>query len=62
MREMGSITLQEALELVYLYAERGSPKFDRAAMRWLARYMEEDEPTLERFAKVVASLAARRAI
>lgn len=62
MREMSSITLQEALELVYLYAERGSPKFDRAAMRWLARYMEEDEPTLERFAKVVASLAARRAI
>ncbi len=59
MRGMGAVTLQEAHELLVLYAERGSPKYDRAAMRWLARYLEESEPTLERFAKVVASIAAR---
>lgn len=59
MREMGAVTLQEAHDLLVLYAERGSPKYDKAAMRWLTRYLEESEPTLERFAKVVASLAAR---
>lgn len=59
MRGMGAVTLQEAHDLLVLYAERGSPKNDRAAMRWLARYLEESEPTLERFAKVVASIAAR---
>jgi hypothetical protein len=57
MREMGSVTLAEANQLVHLYAERGSPKFEKAALRWLARYLEEAEPSLERFAATVASLA-----
>ena len=59
MRGMGAVTLQEALELVHLYSERGSPKYDAAAMKWLRRYLDASDPTLERFAKVVASLAAR---
>jgi hypothetical protein len=52
-------TLDEALALVHLYAERGSPKYERAALRWLERYLFETEPSLERFAKVVAELARR---
>ena len=27
--------------LVHLYAERGSPKYEKAAMRWLERYLTE---------------------
>ena len=44
---------------VALYAERGSPKYERAAMRWLERYLTESEPRLQHFAEVVAGLAAR---
>lgn len=58
-REMPELSLEDALQLVHLYAERGSPKFERAAMRWLARYLSESSPRLGHFAKVAASLAER---
>jgi hypothetical protein len=32
------VSLKEALELVVLYAHEDSPKFEQAAVRWLARY------------------------
>jgi hypothetical protein len=57
-REM-QLGLQDALRLVHLYAERGSPKFERAAMRWLERYLAEGSPTLGQFARVTAELARR---
>jgi hypothetical protein len=56
-REMGELSLAEANQLVHLYADRGSPKFEKAALRWLERYLTEGEPSLERFAATVASLA-----
>ena len=56
-RELPNLPLEDALQLVHLYAERGSPKFEPAAMRWLERYLSEGAPSLKRFAKVVASLA-----
>ena len=31
----------DALPLVPLYTERRSPKYEKAAMRWLARYLAE---------------------
>jgi hypothetical protein len=31
--------LEDALQLVHLYAERGSPKYEKAALRWLERYV-----------------------
>jgi hypothetical protein len=35
----------------------GSPKYERAVMRWLERYLTEGEPRLQHFAEVVGSLA-----
>ena len=35
-----------ALQLVHLYAERGSPQFEPAARRWLVRYLTEGTPSL----------------
>jgi hypothetical protein len=36
-RELPKLPLEDALQLVHLYAERGSPKYEKAALRWLAR-------------------------
>ena len=58
-RELPDLPLEDALQLVHLYAERGSPKYERAAMRWLERYLTEGTPRLHHFAEVVASLAGR---
>ena len=48
-----------ALRLVHLYADRRSPKFERAALRWLERYLAESSPRLQNVAEVTASLARR---
>jgi hypothetical protein len=61
-RELPNLSLEDALQLVYLYAERGSPKFEKAAMRWLRRYLDDSEPRLRNFAKVVTSLAAKEPV
>ena len=36
-RELGYLSLIDALSLVVGYARAGSPKFEPAAVRWLAR-------------------------
>jgi hypothetical protein len=38
--ELPDLSLSDALQLVHLYADRGSPKYERAALRWLVRYPE----------------------
>ena len=58
-RELPHLPLQDLLQLVHLYAERGSPKYERAALRWLARYLDEHSPTLGQFESVTRDLAAR---
>jgi hypothetical protein len=50
--ELPHLSLEDALQLVHLYAERGSPKYERAALRWLERYLAEGEPRLRHFADV----------
>jgi len=50
------------LELVRIispggYGEQGSPKYEKAAMRWLERYLVEGSPRLQHFAEITASLA-----
>jgi hypothetical protein len=57
-REFPNLPLEDALQLVHLYAEHGSPKFEPAARRWLVRYLYEGTPSLRDIAKVTASLAA----
>jgi hypothetical protein len=58
-RELPNLRLDDALQLVDLYAERGSPKYEKAAMRWLERYITEDEPRLRHFAEIATRLAQR---
>lgn len=33
-RELPNLALEDALQLVHLYAERGLPKYPAAALRW----------------------------
>jgi hypothetical protein len=40
-REVGNLTLEEALRLLFLYAEKDPTKYERAAVRWLVRYLAE---------------------
>jgi hypothetical protein len=56
-RELPNLPLEDALQLVRLYAECGSSKYERAAMRWLERYLDESSPRLQHFAQITASLA-----
>ena len=58
-RELPNLPLEDALQLVHLYAERRSPKFERAALRWLERYLAEHSPSLHQFARVTADLQQR---
>ena len=56
-RELPKLSLEDAVQLVHLYAEQGSPKYEKAALRWLGRYLDEGAPTLHQFAEVVRTLA-----
>jgi hypothetical protein len=56
-RELPNLALVDALQLVHLYAERGSPRFEPAARRWLVRYLTEGTPSLKDVAKVTARFA-----
>ena len=59
-RELPNLSLEDALQLVHLYAERESPKFEPAARRWLVRYLTEGSPGLLDIAQVMANLATLR--
>lgn len=45
-REGGRLPLHDSVALVALYARLDDAKFERAAVRWLARYALERRPTL----------------
>ena len=40
-REMGRLSLEQALQLVVLYAEQDDPRAERAMVRWLGRLFLE---------------------
>jgi hypothetical protein len=42
-RELGTLSLMDALSLVVLYARTGSPKFEAAGVRWLVRLALEGQ-------------------
>ena len=63
-RELPDLPLEDALQLVHLYFERGSPKAEPAARRWLVRYLSEGTPSLResrRSRRVLLSTRSRRA-
>lgn len=59
--EVAFVPIAQARQLVELYAEKGDPKYERAALKYLRRYMDEalPEPTLADIAQVAAVLAER---
>jgi hypothetical protein len=57
-REIGQLSLIDALALVSCYARTGSPKFDRAAVRWLTRLADERDPSLRDVRLAAAALEA----
>jgi hypothetical protein len=58
-RVLPNLPLEDLLQLVHLYAERGSPKYEKAALRWLERYLIEGSPRLRHFAEITQELARR---
>jgi hypothetical protein len=53
------LPLDFALALVHLYADKRSPKFEPAALRYLERYISEAKPSLSDVAGTAALLAER---
>ena len=60
--EVAFVALAQARSLVELYAEKGDPKYERAALKYLARYLAEGEPSLADVAAMSALLAERSLI
>jgi hypothetical protein len=58
-RELPNLPLEDALLLVRLYAENESPKYEKAALRWLERYLIDGSPSLRQFVDVATDLARR---
>ena len=58
-RELSNLPLEDALLLVRFYAEKESPKYEKAALRWLERYLAEGSPRLQHFAEIATDLARR---
>jgi hypothetical protein len=56
-REMGGLSLADALDLTLLMRETDRWRYERAAVRWLERFMEERKPTLAELALASAALA-----
>lgn len=59
-REMKGLPLAEALSLVALYAELGDKKFERAAVRWLARLAAERHLSLAEIQLAAVALVLLR--
>src|SRR6478735_7891727 len=57
-REVGNLTLEEALRLLFLYAEKEPIKYERAALRWLARYVRDGKAVSLLKAQLAASALA----
>ena len=59
-RAGGTLPHRYRLRHVYLHAEKESPKYEKAAMKFLRRYLDEKSPTLKNFATVVRELEQRQ--
>jgi hypothetical protein len=59
-REIGQLSPAEALSLCELLAARDPQKFERAARRWLQRFIDERSPSLPEIALASAALSDMR--
>lgn len=57
-RELGRLSLAEALELTILIATKEPHRLPKVAVRWLERYVPECEPALSEVALAVSALSA----
>jgi hypothetical protein len=58
-RELGQVTLAEALELTALVAQKDPPRHSRYAVRWLRRLLDEHERlTIEEATLAASALLA----
>jgi hypothetical protein len=59
-REMGGLSLADALLLCELLANVDLPRYERAALRWRQRFIDERLPPLSEVALAAAALAELR--
>jgi hypothetical protein len=59
-REMGGLSLADALMLCELLANTDVARYERAALRWLERFIEERSPPLTEVALAASALAELR--
>ena len=57
--EVPFVPLAEARLLVELCAEKDDPKYERPALKYLARYLAEEKPSLMDLAQITGLLAER---
>ncbi|HET8777922.1 MAG TPA: hypothetical protein VFN76_09705 [Candidatus Limnocylindria bacterium] len=57
--DMGWVPLEHARALVELHAEKGSAKYEPAALKYLGRYLAEANPSLAGVAQLASVLAER---
>jgi hypothetical protein len=58
-RELGGLSLADALDLTLLMRDVETWRYERAAVRWLQRFIEEKRPTLAEIALASTALADR---
>jgi hypothetical protein len=59
-REMGGLSLYDALLLCELLAKTDPARYERAALRWLVRFVDERLPPLTEVALAASALAELR--
>jgi 2-polyprenyl-6-methoxyphenol hydroxylase-like FAD-dependent oxidoreductase len=59
-REMGGLSLADALALCELLASTDPARYERAALRWLERFIDERLPPLAEVALAASALAELR--
>ena len=59
-REMGGLSLTDALLLCELLANADPARYERAALRWLQRFIDERLPPLSEVALAASALAELR--
>jgi hypothetical protein len=59
-RELGRLSLDDALSLCVLFAEKDRLRLERAALRWLERLIAERSPTLEEVGDAVMAFMKLR--